>query len=253
MNIFNPRVFSVVIVLWGGFALSGCSSPTASIDTDYPQQDPDTSSSALDLIQVEEAGRTAIEIEAITANLQVSDTGGLTAQESEGLQFMREEEKLAHDLYLELYELWGLPMFNNITKSEATHTAAVKQLLDHFGIEDPAHANVPGVFQDAVLQDLYDQLLTRSSQSLEDALLAGALVEEVDIQHLKDRIAQTDDPLIEKVYAKLIAGSKNHLRSFVTQYPSRSGQTYSSQFLDDAQVQEILASSMGRGKGRPFN
>jgi hypothetical protein len=59
--------------------------------------------------------------------------------------------------------------------------------------------------------------------------------------------------LIENVYANLMAGSRNHLRSFVAQYQSRSGQIYSSQFMDELQVQEILASSTERGRGRPFN
>ena len=253
MSTFNIGKFRVVIVLLGILALSGCSSPTASIDSNNPQLAPDTPTSDLELIQVEEDGTTAIEVDAVAATLQVSDAGELTAQEAQDLQFMREEEKLAHDLYIKLYEIWGVPVFNNIANSEATHTEAVRQLLEHFGIEDPAQTNISGLFQDETLQDLYDQLLSRGSQSLEEALLVGALVEEVDIQDLEDRLDQTDEPLIENVYANLMAGSRNHLRSFVAQYQSRSGLTYSSQFMDELQVQEILASSMERGRGRPFN
>lgn len=42
----------------------------------------------------------------------------LNAAEIEGLLFMREEEKLAHDVYLALYAKWGLPIFQNIAQSE---------------------------------------------------------------------------------------------------------------------------------------
>jgi hypothetical protein len=38
---------------------------------------------------------------------------------------MREEEKLAHDVYMTLYEKWGQQIFKNIAASEETHTNAV--------------------------------------------------------------------------------------------------------------------------------
>ena len=125
--------------------------------------------------------------------------------------------------------------------------------LDYFGIEDPADEDLHGVFRDSDLQDLYDQLLADGSRSLEDAFLVGALVEEVDIKDLEVRMGQTDETQILNVYTNLIAGSRNHLRSFVSQYESRTGQTYQSQFLDDNVVQEILAASVEKGKGRGSN
>ena len=100
---------------------------------------------------------------------------------------MREEEKLAHDLNIELYEIWGLPIFNNIVQAEATHTASVKALLDKFGIEDPVEGNPPGVFEDEALKTLYDQLVAEGSVSVEEALRVAVLVEEVDIQDLEIR------------------------------------------------------------------
>lgn len=49
---------------------------------------------------------------------------------------MREEEKLARDVYLTFGEKWGLTLFTNIAKSEQTHTDAVKTLLDRYEIKD---------------------------------------------------------------------------------------------------------------------
>ena len=43
---------------------------------------------------------------------------------------MREEEKLARDVYLTLYDIWGTPAFNNIASSEQTHMDAVLMLID---------------------------------------------------------------------------------------------------------------------------
>ena len=41
----------------------------------------------------------------------------LTDAEIAGLKFMREEEKLARDAYLELFDAWGLVVFENIADS----------------------------------------------------------------------------------------------------------------------------------------
>jgi hypothetical protein len=66
--------------------------------------------------------------ESITFNLPAS--GSLDADEKNALITMREEEKLAHDVYVTLYAEWGLPIFQNISQSEQTHTEAVKALID---------------------------------------------------------------------------------------------------------------------------
>ena len=55
----------------------------------------------------------------------------ITAAENESLNFMREEEKLAFDVYETLYIKWGTNIFNNIKKAELTHMDAVKILLDN--------------------------------------------------------------------------------------------------------------------------
>lgn len=56
----------------------------------------------------------------------------LTQDEINGLLIMREEEKLAHDVYITLYNKWKLNVFQNISKSELTHTEAVKYLIERY-------------------------------------------------------------------------------------------------------------------------
>ena len=89
----------------------------------------------------------------------------LSAEEIAGLKFMREEEKLAHDVYVALYGVWGDNIFNQISLSETTHTEAVLALLVKYGIDDPAAGNPAGVFTDPALQALYDTLMTMGSAS----------------------------------------------------------------------------------------
>lgn len=144
----------------------------------------------------------------------------LTAAEKEGLQLMREEEKLAHDVYTVLYEKWQLPIFSNISNSESRHFDAVGYLLETYNVEDPAFTET-GKFRNKELTGLYDSLITKGSVSLIAALEVGAYIEEVDIKDLNDLLALNSDSTIAIVYENLLRGSGNHLRAFTGQLAFR--------------------------------
>lgn len=168
----------------------------------------------------------------------------LTEAETEALLFMREEEKLARDVYIALGEIWGLRVFENISQSEISHMDAVLALLDRYGLDDPILE--PGVFTNPDLQKLYDELMTLGSQSLADALIVGATIEDLDISDLHVRIAATDNEDIQLVFGKLLAGSENHLRAFVRQL-ERNGVEYQAQYLTQEQYEMIISSPSGNG------
>ena len=167
----------------------------------------------------------AIMVVAIGAGTtNVYAASGLSDEEAAGLLYMREEEKLARDVYNEMYELWGTPIFQNIARSEQTHMDAIKLLLDNYGLTDPALA--PGQFTDPLLQALYDQLIAQESTSLADAMNVGVLIEQTDIADLQKRITQTDNADIQLVYTRLLNGSYNHLAAFSgTQGNTRNGRS----------------------------
>jgi len=142
---------------------------------------------------------------------------GLAAEEAAGLQFMIQEEKMAHDLYLAFHDLWGLPVFERITASEAAHEAAVARLLNAYSVENPIVEAGVGVFADPDLQALHDQLLADGSVSAEAALRTAMLVEEADIKDLKVHLAATDEAAIQRVYTSLLRGSTRHLSAFSRQ------------------------------------
>ncbi len=74
-----------------------------------------------------------------------------------------------------------------------------------------------GHFEVTTLQDLYDLCITESGNTLIEALLVGVLVEETDIQSLKDTIEGEvgDMPAdVISTYETLKEGSYNHLESF---------------------------------------
>jgi hypothetical protein len=172
---------------------------------------------------------------------------GLTDDEVAGLLWMREEEQLAHDVYVVLGDLWGVRIFENIASSETSHIDAVAGLLGQFDIDDPAAGNEPGEFTNPTLQGLYDQLIADGSGSLDAALQVGALIEELDISDLQVRSAATDVSDIATVYANLERGSRNHLRAFISQLELR-GVTYEPTQLDSATFDAIVSSETERGR-----
>ena len=168
----------------------------------------------------------------------------LSASDEAALLFMREEERLALDVYTVLGETWGLPIFTNIAEAEASHTEAVRVLLERYGLDDPVPSRPDGEFADPTLQAAYDELVALGTSSLLDALRVGAIVEELDIADLRSRPA--DAPDVAQVFAALERGSRNHLRAFVGQLESR-GASYEPTHLTQDEVDEILAGDVERG------
>jgi hypothetical protein len=169
----------------------------------------------------------------------------LSAEEIAGLKFMREEEKLAHDVYVALYALYGNDdIFYRISLSETTHTEAILALLVKYGIPDPAAGKPAGVFEDPDLQALYDTLIAMGSASHIAALKVGALIEETDIRDINAKKAVTDEADILTVYSSLLCGSQDHLRSFNSQLLAL-GVTYVPQVITQAAWDSIVGTPAG--------
>jgi hypothetical protein len=149
-----------------------------------------------------------------TAAAVTAKAASLSAEEIAALKFMREEEKLARDVYAALYSLWGLNVFYQISLSETTHTDAILALLTKYGIDDPAATTGPGEFTDLNLQTLYNTLMSMGRVNLIEALKVGALIEETDIHDINEKVAITNEADILNVYTSLLCGSGNHLRAF---------------------------------------
>ena len=181
----------------------------------------------------------------VASRIEALPVATLTTEEVDGLRWMREEEKLAHDVYVALGEAWGSRIFANIASSETTHMEAIKTLLDRYGITDPAAGQPVGVFTDPALQALYDDLVARGRTSLVDAFTVGALIEDLDISDLRKRA--TDTPDIALVYDDLEQASGNHLRAFVRNL-GRQGATYTPTYISVDELESILGSSNGQGR-----
>lgn len=175
--------------------------------------------------------------------------GELNQAEIDALLYMREEEKLARDVYLFLANQWGLPAFSNIAKSEQTHMDAVLDLLNRYELVDSTSTEA-GVFNNAALQELYNQLTVQGSLSVEEAFKVGAAIEEIDILDLQERLTQTDQEDIQQVFNSLMLGSYNHLNAFVGNLSNRYDITYTPKYMSVDLYQQILSTdTAGSGSG----
>ena len=163
------------------------------------------------------------------------------------LVFLREEEKLARDVYITLGERWGLLILANISESEQQHMDAVLQLLQAAGIPDPAAGMGVGEFTNAELGALYVELVDSGTVSSVDALFVGATIEDLDLSDLAGMAERTQDPRILTVYESLMKGSRNHLRSFV-EHLTAAGVTYQPQFIDEATFEAVVTSPAEHGR-----
>lgn len=219
------KIFYTLLII--AFVATACSSPTETSASNYSD-----------------------DLEKVLETMEIED---LSSEEADGLVFMREEEKLARDVYLTLYDKWDVVVFSNIARSEQKHTDAIKLLLDRYAITDPVTNDSIGVFQNDDLQALYNTLVAQGSESLEAALRVGAAIEEIDILDLVEQVdTVVDNEDIKLVYGNLTRGSRNHLRAFNSNLSS-IGVDYTPGYLTQEQFDEIVNSeheSGGNGNGK---
>jgi len=142
-----------------------------------------------------------------------------TQEVADKLAFMREEEKLAHDVYLLFSEMHagedgGAKICARITESEQRHTDAARELLDAYGLADPAAGLAPGEFANDDLQALYTTLVNVGASGYTEAL--GVVIEHKD---MTDIVAATELSVahadIVQFYSNLLTGSEHHLAAFL--------------------------------------
>ena len=176
-------------------------------------------------------------------NLTDNNTPVLNDADAEGLIFMREEEKLARDTYMKMYELWSDKVFSNITQSEQTHMDLLLNRVEEFGLKDKdVVLSDIGKFVNQDLQNLYNQLVKQGADSSIAGFIVGATIEEVDIVDLKKYLDKTTNEDLKCTYNVLITGSRNHLCAFVRSM-NNAGYNYSPQYLDSTEYQNIINGS----------
>lgn len=163
-----------------------------------------------------------------------------TTTDSSSMLYMLEEEKLAHDVYLMMYQKWGTRQFENIKESEKIHIEKIKELLLKNNV---FYQLLPeGKFENQELQKIYNQLISKGNISEIEALKVGATIEDLDIFDLKRLKNETNNSDIKNVYNFLECGSRNHLRAF-NRGLSMNNSIYKAQYISTSEYAEILNTS----------
>lgn len=170
----------------------------------------------------------------------------LSQEEKDALIFMREEEKLARDVYLKLGESWEIPIFSNIARSEQRHMDAVLCLIEKYELTDPLRSKELGQFSNENFERLYSDFTARGAESLEAALLVGAEIEDLDIFDLQNNLATVNNEDIFAVFNELMRGSRNHLRAF-TGFLKNKNVTYERQYLSEVEFDKIINTEKEKG------
>ena len=208
-----------------------------------------------------------------STNTTDGDQSKLDSAEEAHLVFMREEEKLARDVYMTLSTLWpdARVLVNIGEGSEQTHTDVMRDKLADYGVDDPnpetndlpsSIGYYTGEDYGVYFTEKYQLLVNSGSQSELDAMYVGAFIEELDMHDIVECptvIVETDNgitdcgmnytdeqPLIN-AYASLLDGSKNHLRAFVGRIENVIGEgNYKAQVISQEVVDAILDLPGGR-------
>jgi hypothetical protein len=204
------KLFSVISVLGAILVFSSCTDKITST-VDNPVTDALTSDLKSTTLPVACILTGTIQDVPVSACVV---TGTVNEAETAGLLFMREEEKMARDVYTYLYGKYKLPVFLNLSKSENAHMSAVLRLITAFNITDNS-TNDPGVYTNTRIAELYLQLIEMGNVSLIDALKVGVLIEQTDISDLQKELLPVENTSVKTVYTNLTAGSNAHLKAFV--------------------------------------
>lgn len=170
----------------------------------------------------------------------------LSAAERDALIRIREDEKLARDVYTTLGEKWDLPIFNNIARAEQHHMELTALLVSRYEIKDPVVDDAAGAFTDPELGALYAKLVAEGEESMENALRVGATIEDLDLADLQKMIDASDNQDFQLIANNLAKGSRNHLRAFAKVLDKKGYEAYAAKFLSQERIDQITAAEHER-------
>jgi len=140
----------------------------------------------------------------------------LNSSVKDSLAFMYEEERLAKEVYLSVYQKQPVQQLYRIaTNSETRHISAVESLARKYGV--PITAQRVGHYKNRHIQELFNTLYKKGIRSTKDALEVGCMVEVTDINDLNKYIYQAQKAGASDVvqtYEFLRRGSYNHYWAF---------------------------------------
>jgi hypothetical protein len=197
-----------------------------------------------DLTTLDEASATQANAEQSSAEqiLNAYPVYAVTEEIKAAMAYLWNEEKLARDLYMTLYQLDNLtlkPLYNISTNAESQHVNSMTAVLEKYDVspdyyldsanngtnavensgfdQEQINAIEDDTFVNPEITNLYNTLLSQGSVSEIAALQVGCMVEVTDVEDLNADIALVEGAGAEdlvKIYENLRQGSYNHYWAF---------------------------------------
>ena len=153
-----------------------------------------------------------------SSNIQSSKVTATSTMEEvkKSLEYMYEEERLAKEVYLSIYQKQPVRQLYRIaTNSETRHISAVEALARKYGVR--LYPQRVGVYRNPHIQSLFNSLYAKGVRSQKDALEVGCMVEVTDVEDLNRYIAtaqRAGASDVVQTYEFLRRGSYNHYWAF---------------------------------------
>lgn len=148
----------------------------------------------------------------LVASLQTATN--LSTDQKNHLINLHNEERLAHDVYVYLYNKRWIKKFWNILQSEMQHYTLVEDILNTYKIPYDKDTTA-WVYSTAWYSELYNTLIQKWSLSSSDAIAVWTQIETMDIadiQKLYPEFQPYSD--ITTMLQRLEQWSRNHLAAF---------------------------------------
>lgn len=138
-------------------------------------------------------------------------SGTLSVSQRAELASMAQNEKLAHDLYAQLYQAYHLRLFSNLGAAEAGHLQALRTLMARYGVTDPTAGQAAGHFSTPAVQAAYERLLAQARTSQQTALTVARNLERDAIARCTAALNGVTAPDARQVMQHLKAAETRHL------------------------------------------
>ncbi|MBV6652764.1 MAG: DUF2202 domain-containing protein [Mameliella sp.] len=165
----------------------------------------------------------------------------LNQQEKNTLIKIAEGEKLAQDVYFDMADLWEAQSFVHFAVAEQQQLSIIQQIAERYNIELPkaVRSAQHGIFDNPEMQEYYISFIQKGQQSLTNANQVGVLIEEMDINALKEAINTTNNPGLKATYSLLLEVSNDHLAQFYYDLDN-GGSAYIPDFTTTADFNAIM-------------
>ncbi|MEN6611781.1 MAG: DUF2202 domain-containing protein [Methanoregulaceae archaeon] len=213
----KPLVIGLVMLIFCILGTAGCTSQQViENQTTVPTQaDRGTDAGTVNT--------TSVNTTSVNAAFLSIPASPLNASELNDVIYLQEAEKAERDLFQTFSTRYNsITIFSSMATNAAAFMKADDIILSRYNISNPEEAQV-GVFANQKLQHMYDAATNEGSFTLENALQASAMSEDMHIADLSGAISRTDNQDLAYMYGKELSLSRNDLRLIVGQIQGFGG------------------------------